>query len=131
MPQFFNQNTGVDPLAALNKYTQMPMQDVGSFFNQGAPATPSMTIPTNNTPVGGGGMFDNFMSQDGQQGWGAPAMQGVGALANSWLGFQNLGVAKDQLSENKRQFQLNYDEQKANQDQYYADRGTARAAAFA
>ena len=53
-------------------------------------------------PASGGGMFDNFL---GKEGWGAPAIQGASALANSWLGFQNLGVAKDQLSFQKGAYQ--------------------------
>ena len=60
------------------------------------------------------------------QGWGGMAIGGLSALGNLWMGKQQLDMAKDSLSENKRQFNLNYNAQKQSTNTYLADRQAAR-----
>ncbi len=45
-------------------------------------------------------------------GWAAPAIGAASGLAQSWLGFQNLGMAKDQLSFQKSAWQDQFNIQK-------------------
>src|SRR5690606_39259087 len=42
------------------------------------------------------------------QGWGAPAMGAVSGLASSFLGMQQMNLAKKTMAENKRQFDMNW-----------------------
>lgn len=63
------------------------------------------------------------------QGWGMPALNLASGLANAYFGYQQLGVAKDTLDQNKKQFQLNFDAQKKTTNAALADRQTARVAA--
>lgn len=62
------------------------------------------------------------------QGWGGTALSGIGALGNAFLSMQQYGLAKDTLNENKRQFQLNYDNQVKSTNSRLEDRQAARVA---
>lgn len=81
---------------------------------------PSQYTGTNVNSIGAqqsGGFMDSFAgSTDAggnfQQGWGMTAAQGIGTLANSWLGFQNLGLAKDQFNFQKDAWQEQFAIQK-------------------
>lgn len=71
-----------------------------------------------------------YKSPDGIQhnGFGETAL-GVGnSLLNAFMGYQQLGIAKDQLSESKRQFDLNYGNQKTLVNSQLEDRQRARVA---
>lgn len=72
-----------------------------------------------------GSIFDNFAGKDG---WGSTALGGIGALASTFLGMKQYGLAKQTLEENKRQFQLNYDAQKQMTNTRLEDRQRARVA---
>ena len=61
----------------------------------------------------GGGMFGNFAGKDG---WGNTAITGANALANIWLDFENLGVAKDQYSLSKANSNKQWDAYNTEQD---------------
>ncbi len=99
----------------------------GDFFGAQGIA-PTGTAGANLTNQDTGGFFDNF---GGENGWGGTALQGLGGLASTWLGVQGLGVAKDQLAFQKDAFNRNFAQQRANQDQYRADRLETEKAAFA
>ena len=71
------------------------------------------------------GFLDNFAGKDG---WGNTAISGIGALASTFLGMKQYGLAKKTLEENKRQFQLNYDAQKQMTNTRLEDRQRARVA---
>lgn len=64
------------------------------------------------------GMFDNFWTQQNPttqqptQGWGMNALSTASGLWDSWNAFQQVGIARDSLNENKRQFNMNWDAQK-------------------
>ena len=85
--------------------------------------------PNNSTSLSQGSnqSFMGGMLGDGEnQGWGAPVLGGLSSLAQSWLGFQQLGVAKDQLSFQKDSFKKNYDQQAQSYNTQLADRQRAR-----
>lgn len=85
-------------------------------------------IPGVTDGLGGGAtgsLFDNFAGKDG---WGGTAIGGLGALASTFLGMKQYGLAKKTLEENKRQFQLNYDAQKQMTNTRLEDRQRARVA---
>lgn len=74
-----------------------------------------------NTGFGGtstGGMATSAGGDAWQKSWlgegglGSLALGGVGTLLNGYLGFKQLGMAKDQLKESKRQFNMNWGAQK-------------------
>lgn len=56
----------------------------------------------------------------------APTIGAVGTLANSWLGFQQLGIARDQLGLQREAWQLQKEE-----FEYQRDRRSAEEAAYA
>ena len=84
-------------------------------------------------PASTGGMFDGFLgnTQNGvtTQGWGIPAIQAVGGLANSWLGFQQLGLAEDQFKFQKDAFKQNFNQQAQTINTQLEDRQRARLGA--
>jgi hypothetical protein len=76
--------------------------------------------------LGGNDEFGNF-----QQGWGGMAIGGLQAGANLFMGMKQYGLAKKQLSEGKRQFDLNYGAQKQTINTQLEDRQKARVASNA
>lgn len=74
-----------------------------------------------NTAFGGTDAQGNF-----SMGALAPTIGAVGTLANSWLGFQQLGIARDQLGMQQEAWNLQREE-----FEYQRDRRTAEEAAYA
>lgn len=74
-----------------------------------------------NSLFGGTDASGNF-----SQGALAPTIGAVGTLANSWLGFQQLGIAQDQLGMQQEAWQLQKEE-----FEYQRDRRSAEEAAYA
>lgn len=72
--------------------------------------------------------WDSLVGTKDQPGWGGLALGAVGGLANLYMGMQQYGLYKQQLNENKRQFQLNYDAQKQMTNNQLEDRQRARVA---
>lgn len=62
------------------------------------------------------------------QGWGGLALGGANALLGGYMGFKQLGLAKDQMAESKRQFDLNYNSQRKLTNSRLEDRQKARLA---
>lgn len=91
----------------------------GEGFNSGANAM------DNTRAVEQPGLLDGAF---GPNGWGNTAISGIGALASTFLGMKQYGLAKQTLEENKRQFQLNYDAQKQMTNTRLEDRQRARVA---
>jgi hypothetical protein len=107
----------------------MAYQQMQSFqnpldFGNKAPDKYASFTPNSNTQSLGGGsdlsstpsFMDKMMgfengSGDQVKGFGLPALQGINGLAQSWLGFQNLGLAKDQFSFQKDSFTKQFDNQ--------------------
>ena len=70
-----------------------------------------------------GGFMDNFlMNEQGGAGFGLQALQAGTGLANTFLGFKNLSVAKDQLSFQKSAWQKQFDIQKEQYDRQVKER---------
>lgn len=112
----------------------LPQQGGADMFGNMGNAAGAITGA--NTPGGQGmdwlsmkGMFGGTM-EDGTQanGWAGTTLGAAGGLANAWLGMKQYGLAKEQLAENKRQFQMNYDAQKKTTNTRLRDRQRARVA---
>lgn len=63
------------------------------------------------------------------QGFLQPTIEGLGGLAQSWLGFQQLGLAKDQFNFQKDAFTQQYNQQATDVNRQLADRQRARLGA--
>ena len=61
-------------------------------------------------------------------GWGSLALSGIGTGINAYMGMQQLGLAKDQLAESKRQYNQNWAAQQKTVNSQMADRQAARVA---
>lgn len=94
--------------------------------NQGNFGVTSLSAPQDD-----GSFFSGMLGTKDQQGWGGLALGGAGLLANSWLGLQNLGNAKDSLNFQRDAFNRQFDAQRADQAQYRQDRLDTEKAAFA
>lgn len=77
-----------------------------------------------------GGLFSNFFDnpETGAQGWGGMALSGAQGLMGGFMGMKQYGMAKDQLKEAKRQFDLNYNTQRQTVNTQLEDRQRARVA---
>lgn len=62
------------------------------------------------------------------QGWGGMAFGGLQALGNTFMGMKQYGLAKDQLAQSKKQFDLNYGAQQKTTNAALSDRQNARVA---
>ncbi|CAM4444291.1 hypothetical protein [Vibrio agarivorans] len=131
-------------------YNPMQPQQFGSMYGGGNPADmySANTLAQNTQPLQfttqqqnnianlPGNQSDSWFSfdrmfggRDGQgnrsSGWVSPAIQGAGVLANSWLGFQGLGIAQDRLAMQQDAWAL----QRADYE-YQRDRRDAQSAAY-
>ena len=61
-------------------------------------------------------------------GWGGLALGAAQGIGSAYMGSKQLSLAQDTFKENKRQFQLNYDNQKKNINTQLEDRQRARVA---
>lgn len=105
---------------------QLPMVGAGSVVQGTAPSMwEQIQASIGGTPWATTTM-PNGMKQQGMFDMGLGALQGgLGA----YLGFQNLGIAKDTLAQNKRQFDLNFGAQQKTTNTRMADRQASRVAA--
>lgn len=120
---------------------------LNNLINYGQPSNPSGNLSgianigrslNLNSDIGGGGTSNpgfmdgmtGYTQADGNQvnGWGGLALGTMQGLASGYLGLKQYGLAKDQLNESKRQFQLNFDNQKKLTNAELEDRQTARVA---
>lgn len=67
-------------------------------------------------------------TKTGQIGWGGLALGGAQSLMAGYLGMKQYGMAKQQLSEAKRQFDLNFAAQRKTLNTAMEDRQAARVA---
>lgn len=110
--------------------TAQPSFDFG--FQSGF--DPSLVGQTNNAisnmtaPAGSQGGWNWFGGQN-TAGIVPTAVQGINALAQGWLGFQQLDLAKDNLAFQKDAFNKNYANQRQLTNQQLMDRQRARYAA--
>jgi hypothetical protein len=88
------------------------------------------TLPTNWTSgaadASGKSMFDSFLSNRDQQGWGGMAISGAMGLANTLLGYKQYSLAKDSLKTSREQFERNFAAQRNLTNSRLEDRQRAR-----
>jgi len=101
------------------------------MMDTGAAALPqlnsiNMTQPSGNT---WGGMLGT-QNADGTttQGWGGMALGAAQSIGNIFMGMKQYGMAKDQLAQSKKQFDLNFGAQKKTTNAALEDRQAARVA---
>lgn len=73
--------------------------------------------------------FTGRRNPDGSfdSGWGGLALGGASALMQGFMGLKQYGMAKDQMNEGRRQFDLNYGAQRDLINTQLEDRARARA----
>lgn len=110
-PNMFNQDPNSNPVSNL-----FPQMDLG--YSNGLPTT------TN------GGFLNGLKDILGSDAIGnlSTGIQGAGSLASLWMNMKNFGLQKDQLKENKRQYNQNYGAQRQTTNTALRDRQEARVA---
>ena len=96
-------------------------------------------VPGNGAPVGQDLNFGNLWGAMGStnekgvrsDGWGGLAIGGAQALTGAFMGMKQYQLAQEALSENKRQFSLNFDNQRKTVNTELEDRQRARVASNA
>jgi hypothetical protein len=71
---------------------------------------------------------DTWLGKPGQQGLGSLALGAANGLMGGFIGMQQLGIAKDTLAQNKKQFDLNFGAQQKMTNSRLADRQATRIA---
>lgn len=122
-----------NPMASLNAYVPdwnapsnwMANTNTGGLAKLGTAA--DVTSVTNPTAWQG---FTGYTDKNGikTDGWGGLALGGISALGGAFLGMKQYGLAKKQLAETKRQFDLNYGAQVKNMNTAMEDRQRTRVA---
>ncbi len=119
---------------------QNNLSGFGGGVNTGLNQSNPFSVNTGGATGAGAGGGNSWLSFDsafggtnaqGQQstGWASPALGAATGLAQSWLGFQNLGVAKDQLSFQKSAWQDQFNIQKEEYE-YQKNRRSERQANY-
>lgn len=80
---------------------------------------PMENLPTSDPAADGPSFF-------GKDGWGNLALGGANTLLNGYMGFKQLGMAKDQLDFQKKAFQKNYEAQRSQINTQLRDRQKRR-----
>ncbi|WP_210474006.1 hypothetical protein [Vibrio crassostreae] len=116
MPQIGNSFTG-----------QNTNNQMGQLGLNTSSLTTNPTVGTSNNGSFLSGIFDN-RAADGsvQQGWLSPTTNALGGIAQSWLGFQGLGLARDQLDFQKNTWNEQFAMKREEYD-YQVERRNARA----
>lgn len=115
-----------------NKLTSLGIQAPQQWT--GLPSIGSSPVGIDMFNTGGGVTEPTFLDgllgtgQPGSQGWGIPALGAATGLAQSWLGFQNLGLAQEQFDFQKNAYDKQFTMQKEEYDRRKAERD-ARVAA--
>lgn len=126
-PDFLGMGNYGNPVPTVGNLGGLSNLDTGVNFSA-SPLPPGIASPT--ATAGNPGFFsmDSFLGENGQNGWGGLALNTFTGLANTFLGMQQYGLAKDSLRENKRQFNLNFDAQRKLTNSRLEDRQRARVA---
>lgn len=102
-----------------------PLFDTSNNFEVQTPIQNQLSVaPNTNLSTAGSGWF-NREALFGQGGWATPALQGVGTIANTWLGLEGLSTARDQLNFQKNAWQQQFALQKEEYDYQRASRKAA------
>ena len=114
---FFQMGNYGQPAAPVDSSMQMPMGGF-NFAPQAAPQNSFLNGFLGSTDVNG----------IQTPGWGGTAIAGAQGLMNLFMGMKQYGLYKDQLSQSKRQFNLNYNAQRQTTNAALEDRQRARVA---
>ncbi len=109
-----------NPMISFNQEGMVNPVNLGnSAFNMDGTDNTAMTMPGDpNTPWYGNDAL----------GAASAGLKGLGSLASLWMSMKNYGLQKDQLKENKRQYNQNYAAQRQSTNTQLADRQNARVA---
>ena len=111
------------PSSFLNLGTNSPITDQVIQDSQSLIPGTTSNLPMAAGGGGEAGMFDNFLGEDG---WGNMALGGANAAIQGYMGFKQLGLAKDQLDFQKKAFEKNYNAQKQSTNTQLRDRQKRR-----
>lgn len=119
----YNPMSGFNSIYGSNPAQAYSASSLAQNVSPLATASPTGENPMSlmNTLFGGSDAQGNFST-----GVLSPTIGAIGTLANSWLGFQQLGIAQDQLGLQREAWQLQKDE-----FEYQRDRRSAEEAAYA
>lgn len=112
---------------ALSQQFQSPLQRIQSWFGDTLNSQPNLGQERPGFMDSMLGWTEGNGTRHG--GWGGLALGGASALANFRLGSKQLGMAKTAMRENRRQFDLNYNNQVQSYNNRLSDRQNARVAA--
>lgn len=121
IPSFAPVSSGLSSLLGANSNT-----NTNGWFS-GNSANPTIDVSGMDWANTGGG--STGMPTFGPNGWLSPAIAGAQTLLGGWLGMKQYGLAKDAFKENKRQFNMNWNANKALTNARLEDRQAARNAA--
>lgn len=140
----YGQPMPTDPMTGQQDFMSVlnPMTSLKMGSNSPLNTSPSFDMSFGTTPTSNQSFLDSAKSwlsdsgflgsklPDGTQvqGWGMPALSAVSGLTNAFFGMQQLGVARDTLEQNKKQFQMNFDAQRKTTNAQLEDRQRARVA---
>lgn len=128
-PYFDNPNA---PSSLTNWQNNMPSVQTLSASDLGKVTIPDLGGLASVNSAKPGSIWDSFFTKTEnditKQGWGGMALGAGSSLMNGILGFQQLGIAKDTLAQNKKQFDINFAAQQKTTNARLADRQAARVA---
>lgn len=120
-----------DPMAAFRGSAPEGSMNLSGMMN---PLDPPGALDTLDLGNRGGGpsawkkFRDSFVGTKDEPGWGGLAIGGANSLLQGYLGMRQYALGKKQLSEDRRQFNLNYEAQKKTTNSALEDRQRARVA---
>lgn len=120
----------IDPMAAFGGSAPAGSMNLSAAMNPmgitGAPGT--VAAAAVDTPSPWSDFRDSFVGTKDTPGWGGLAIGGANSMLQGYLGMRQYALAKKQLSEGQRQFDLNYDAQRKTTNSAFEDRQRARVA---
>lgn len=124
-PQLFGMNWGqnVPEIPTLNaSEMSMPALDTSALTSLASLGSVAKT------PSFLDGMLGSTVNGVTTQGWGGLALGAAQGIGNAWMGMKQYGLAKDQLAQSKKQFDLNFGAQQKTTNAALEDRQRARVA---
>ena len=143
MTEFFKQPTDFNSIMGYGAMSQPVIGELSGIT--GANGLPNAGVDLSNWGVaapsgisGWGSGINDWLQNSGflgktengvtTQGWGGAALGVAQGLGNTFMGMKQYGLAKDQLAQSKKQFDLNFGAQQKTTNSALADRQAARVA---
>jgi hypothetical protein len=121
-PWNFNMSNAPAPMSQ----SVLPMQGLGGG---GFAATPGMTPAAPSFMDSLKSFGKGAIGDKDSAGWMGPMATAGAGLVNAYTGYQQLQLGKDELSQNKREFELNFGNQRQSYNTQIEDRQRARLSA--